>query len=78
VHWAPFFGPEWLLRIADSRSAEALPAGPELSALAQRYDARYLVASSSRQPAGPILYSNPDFSVYRIVSPSLDPARRRK
>jgi len=70
VHWAPAFGSEWLRRVADSQRAESLPAGAELSRLAQRYRAGYLVAPVSRRPLGPAIYSNPDFSVYRIPSPA--------
>jgi hypothetical protein len=65
VHWAPAFGPVWLGRVADSRRAESLPSGVELSRLAGLYHAGYLVAPASRPPIGPALYSNPGFSVYR-------------
>lgn len=68
VHWAPAFGPEWLRRIGDSLRVESLPPGAELSRLAQRYRAGYLVAPSERPFPGPALYSNPGFSVYRISS----------
>ncbi|MDD5628502.1 MAG: hypothetical protein PHU21_05530 [Elusimicrobia bacterium] len=76
VHWDPAFGAEWLRRIADSMRAESLPPGAELSRLAGRYGAGYLIAPSARAFPGAALYSNPGFSVYRIAASGANgPAR---
>ena len=69
VHWSPTSGREWLSRIADLRHTESLGPGPQLSNLAAKYHAGYLVAPRSRVFAGHALYANSEFVVYGLNDP---------